>query len=85
MNENFIIVGGFVIMVITLCKLWSKWVMKQYEKAQISKIFLKYKPSVNYENLKLEGTGEDGNSDVEFIKAVEKSNLSSDVRIEIYD
>lgn len=35
--------------------------------------------------MQLEGIGNDGNSDFEFIQAVRKINLPSDVRVQIYD
>jgi septation ring formation regulator EzrA len=39
----------------------------------------------NIGKLRLEGTGNDGNSDFEFIQAVKKINLSDNTRVQIYD
>jgi septation ring formation regulator EzrA len=45
-----------------------------------------YKQEINcMEELKLVGTGNDGNSDFEFKQAVKKINMSNNIRIQLYD
>ena len=45
-----------------------------------------YKQEINrIGKLRLEGTGNDGNSDFEFQQAVKKINLPNDIRVQLYD
>lgn len=88
MDKNIIIVLGFVIAVIFLCKLWHMYVLKIYQKkeAKKSKQIMNYGVYIDsFEKLELAGIGNDGNSDYEFIQAVNKIHLSDDIRIKIYE
>lgn len=87
MNTDIIIVGSFVIIVMILCKLWNILMMRQYDKAKAVKM---NKFSAGYEvytssfdKLKLASIGNERNTDFEFIQAVRKIDMSSDVRIKI--
>lgn len=88
MNKDIIIVFGFVIFIVILCKLWNLIAMKQYEKNKVVKNNknIKYGTYINsFEKLELMGINDDGNSDFAFIQAVKKIDLSDDIRIKIYD
>lgn len=86
MNNEIVIAGIFIVGVIFLCKMWNMLMMKQRKKVNAikeNKVSIVY---VNdFGNLKLVGTGNDFNSDFEFIQAVKKVELPDEVRVKIYD
>lgn len=89
MNYETVIVACFAVCVFGLCRLWNMLMMRQREKARIikeSKISIMYEESIaDFGDLKLEGTGNDSNSDYEFIQAVRMIELPDEVRVKIYD
>ena len=77
MANEIMIVIGFVITVVAMCKLWNLYAMKQYGKAKADRLGLTYGFYVdNMQSFEIEGTG---NDDVG--KAVKKIEMPDDVRI----
>ena len=77
MANEIMIVIGFVITVVAMCKLWNLYAMKQYGKAKADRLGLTYGFYVdNMQSFEIEGTGNDENG-----KAVKKIEMPDDVRI----
>ncbi len=88
MSKDVLIVLGFVIVVIMLCKCWNMIILNRFEKNKTIKNnnTLKYGTYIDsFETLELVGAGDDGNSDFEFWQAVKEIEVPNDIRIKIYD
>lgn len=86
MNNNIIVIG-FVIFLILYCVLWNKYIMHKLR--QMKKLYnmvrdFQYGYYINsISQLPLSGNGNDGNSDYEVCKAIEKIDMPDDVRIKL--
>lgn len=84
MTNDVIIVIGFVVVLIVICKVWNLYAMKQYGKSKENSLGLTYGFYINSaENLKIAGVGSDGNGDYDVAKAIKKIELPDDVRIKV--
>lgn len=82
MANEIMIVIGFVITVVAMCKLWNLYAMKQYGKTKADRLGLTYGFYVdNMQSFEIEGTGNDENGDYDVGKAVKKIEMPDDVRI----
>ena len=85
MNNNIIIAIGFVLTLLILCIIWNQIMMKKYEKDTIHQSRFILETNVHEIDLTLCGQGIDKNTDNKFIDAVQKIDISEDVRVKIYD
>lgn len=85
MNNNIIIAISFVFVLVILCILWNHIMMKKYEKNMIYQPNFILETNVNEIDLTLLGHEIDKNTDNKFIDAVQKIDISEDVRVKIYD
>ena len=85
MKSDVIAVIGFVVILMAICIIWNRCMIKQYNKYKSMKnIKIKYKLD-NIERLELAGIESDGNNDYEFAKAVKKINVPDGIRVKIYE
>ncbi len=84
MIHDIIIVIGFIIAVIVICKVWNLYTMKQYNKSKENRSSITYGFYVNsMEKTQIVGIGSDGNGDYDVSKAIKKIELPDDVRIKL--
>lgn len=84
MTKDIVIVIGFIFAVIIICKIWSIYGIKQYKKAKKCKSGLKYGLYIDKDvELKIVGTGNDGNGDYKISEAIKNIKMPSDVRIKV--
>lgn len=84
MANDIIIVIGFIIAVIAMCKVWNLYTMKQYKKSKENKLNITYGCHINnVERPQIVGVGSDGNGDYDVVKAIKKIELPDDVRIKL--
>lgn len=87
MGGDIIAVVVFIITLISVCKVFNLWVMKQYKKEQTLKenrSKLTYGCYINnIEKLELAGVGDDGNGDYDISKAIKKIEMPNSVRIRV--
>lgn len=86
---NIIIVTLFVCAILGISYIWFGKEQKrkkkdEYRKSMLVRAFYQQEMGC-MQKIQLEGIGNDVNSDFEFIQAVQKINLPSDVRVQIYD
>lgn len=78
------VVIGFIVVLITICKMWNLHTMKQYEKSKENRLRLTYGFYVgNTERLKIVGVGSDENGDYDVAQAIKEAKLPNDVRIKV--
>lgn len=84
MIHDIIIVIGFIIAVIVVCKVWNLYTMKQYKKSKENRLSMTYGFYVNsVEKPQIVGVGSDGNGDYNVAKAIKKIELPDNVRIKL--
>lgn len=84
MANDIMIVIGFVVLLIVVCKMWNFYAMKQYEKKKETRLSLTYGfYTDNLEKLEIVGVGSDGNGDYDVVQAIKKAELPDDVRIKV--
>lgn len=86
---EILIVTLFVCMVLIISYVsFDQKIKKQKREIDKKNVVIQnfYKQEINrIGKLRLEGTGNDGNSDFEFKQAVKKINLPNDIRVQLYD
>lgn len=84
MLNDIIVVIGFIILVIVLCKSWNLYTTKRYLKSKEYRLNLTYGFYVdNMEKLEIVGVGDDKNGDYTVSQAIKKVDLTDDVRIKV--
>ena len=84
MGTDIIVVIGFIIALMFICKIFNLLMMAQYKKIKSNGLKLTYGCYMNnMKKLELAGAGGDENGDYEVSKAIKKIKLSDDVRIKI--
>lgn len=84
MTNDIVVVVGFVVLVMAMCKVWNMYAMKQYNKLREKKLSMTYGFYVNnMEKPQLAGVGNDGNGDYDVAKAIQKIDLPDDIRIKL--
>lgn len=84
MVNNIIIVMGFILVIIAICKIWNLYTMKQYLNSKKNKLGLKYSfYAGSTKKLKIVGVGSDGNGDYDAAQAIKKIELPDDIRIRV--
>lgn len=82
MINNIIIVSGFIVVLIGLCKGWNLYAMNQYKKRRDDKLNLVYSLNMISENkIEIEGVGIDENGDFNVSQAIKKIEMLNDIRI----
>lgn len=82
MINNIIIVSGFIVVLIGLCKGWNLYAMNQYKKQKDDKLNLVYSLNMISENkIEIEGVGIDENGDFNVSQAIKKIEMLNDIRI----
>lgn len=84
MANDIMVVIGFIVVLIAICKMWYLYTMKQYEKSKENRLRLTYCFYVdNMERLEIVGVGSDGNGDYDVAQAIKKAELPDGVRIKV--
>lgn len=84
MANDIIVVIGFIVLLVVICKVWNLYTMKQYKKSKANRLSLTYGFYVDSsEKLGIVGVGGDENGDYDVAKAIEKIELTDDVRIKV--
>lgn len=84
MVNNIMIVIGFILVLIVICKIWNLYTMKQYLNSKKNKLSLTYGFYVNStEKLKIVGVGSDENGDYDVAQAIKKIELPDNIRIRV--
>ena len=82
MADEIMIVIGFILTVVAMCKVWNLYAMKQYSESKEKTLGLTYGFYVdNMQFVEIEGTGNDENGDFDVAKAIKKIEMPDDVRI----
>lgn len=84
MVNDIVVVIGFVVVLIAICRMWNLYTMKQYKKSKANSLNLTYGfYADNTKGLGIAGAGSDGNGDYDVAQAVKKIELPDDVRIKV--
>lgn len=84
MANDVMVVIGFVIVLLVICKIWNLYTMKQYEKSKENRRSFTYGVYVDSaEKLGIVGVGNDENGDYDVAQAIKKVDLPKDVRIKV--
>lgn len=82
MVNDMIIVIGFIVILIGLCKGWNLYAMNQYKKQKDNRLNLVYSLNMNSENkIEIGGVGIDENGDFNVSQAIKKIEMLNDIRI----
>ena len=82
MANEIMIVIGFILTVVAMCKVWNIYAMKQYKESKEERLGLTYGFYVDkMKFVEIEGTGNDENGDYDIAKAIKKIEMPDDVRI----
>lgn len=88
MDNDKIVAIIFIFLVMILCKVYNFLVMRYLKKLKSiknDKLFIDEHQIDGLDGLALVGTGNDTNSDYEFIKAVNEIVMSENIRVKLYD
>ncbi|WP_368262098.1 hypothetical protein [Blautia wexlerae] len=76
----------FVVMLILVCRAWSCFGVRQYKKNKKNKLNLTYSVCADSAiKLGIVGIGNDENGDYKVSEAIENIELSSNIRIKLYE
>ena len=84
MKNDIMIVIGFIIIVIAMCKIWNIYAMHQYKKSKEKRLGLTYCIDVNStKKIQIVGVGNDENGDYDVATAISKTELPDNIRIKL--
>lgn len=82
MTNDIIIVIGFIVVVIGLCKCWNWYAMNKYKKQKANRLNIVYNLTKSNQNkIKIEGIGIDKNGDYAVSQAIKKIKMLDSTRI----